>query len=35
VRLIDLAMTISALIALVLFLIWYFASPDMRLAPLS
>jgi hypothetical protein len=35
VRLIDLAMTISALIALGLFLIWYFASPDMRLAPLS
>jgi hypothetical protein len=35
VRLIDLAMTISALIALVLFLIWYFASPDMQLAPLS
>jgi hypothetical protein len=35
VRLIDLAMTISAIVALVLFLIWYFASPDMRLAPLS
>ncbi len=35
VRLIDLAMTLSALIALILFLIWYFASPDLRLAPLS
>jgi uncharacterized membrane protein (DUF485 family) len=34
-RLIDVAMTASAVIALVLFLIWYFASPDLRLAPLS
>jgi hypothetical protein len=34
-RLIDVAMTAAAVIALVAFLIWYFASPDLRLAPLS
>jgi hypothetical protein len=34
-RLIDVAMTAAAVIALVLFLVWYFASPDLRLAPLS
>jgi formate hydrogenlyase subunit 3/multisubunit Na+/H+ antiporter MnhD subunit len=34
-RLIDVAMTASAVVALVLFLIWYFASPDLRLAPLG
>jgi hypothetical protein len=34
-RLIDVAMTASAVIALALFLAWYFASPDLRLAPLS
>jgi hypothetical protein len=35
VRLIDVAMTAAAVIALVLFLVWYFASPELRLAPLS
>ena len=34
-RLIDVAMTAAAVIALVLFLVWYFASPELRLAPLS
>jgi hypothetical protein len=34
-RLIDVAMTAWALIALVLFLVWYFASPDLWLPPLS
>jgi hypothetical protein len=34
-RLIDVAMTASALIALALFLAWYFASPELRLAPLG
>lgn len=34
-RLIDVAMTASALIALVLFLVWYFGSPDLWLPPLS
>ena len=34
-RLIDVAMTAWALIALVLFLVWYFTSPDLRLPPLS
>jgi uncharacterized membrane protein (DUF485 family) len=34
-RLLDVAMTAAAVIALVLFLVWYFASPDLRLTPLS
>jgi hypothetical protein len=34
-RLIDLAMTASAVIALLVFLVWYFASPELRLPPLS
>ena len=34
-RLIDVTMTAAAIIALVLFLVWYFASPDLRLTPLS
>jgi len=34
-RLIDVAMTAAAVIALMLFLVWYFTSPDLRLAPLS
>jgi hypothetical protein len=34
-RLIDVAMTASAVVALVLFLIWYFSSPDLRLSPLG
>jgi hypothetical protein len=34
-RLIDVAMTAWALIALALFLAWYFTSPDLRLPPLS
>jgi hypothetical protein len=34
-RLIDVAMTAWALIALVLFLAWYFTSPDLQLPPLS
>ena len=34
-RLIDVAMTVSAVVALVLFLIWYFASPELRLPPLG